>query len=144
MPSAAATVRGGKGRRKAAENLEPSSCQNKDTPDDANDSDAGILALYTDTPAADSGSSRRSGSQSGAEERVVGEKPATTASSKKAGGETLRTSDRKKAASGGQAAQGVAELDKSKRISGQGMPRQPKTPRSRRYFSTRAISTPQV
>jgi hypothetical protein len=39
------------------------------------------------------------------------------------------------------------ELDLSKRISGQGMPRQtqqPRTPRNKRFFGIRAISTPQV
>ena len=35
------------------------------------------------------------------------------------------------------------DLDKSKRVSGQGMPR-PKTPKSKKYHNIRAISTPQV
>lgn len=36
------------------------------------------------------------------------------------------------------------ELNKSKRISGQGMPRQFKTPKTRRFHQLRAVSTPQV
>merc|ERR1711936_1089445 len=35
------------------------------------------------------------------------------------------------------------ELDKSKRVSGQGMPR-PMTPKSKKFHNIRAISTPQV
>jgi len=36
------------------------------------------------------------------------------------------------------------EANKSKRISGQGMPRRPKTPKARKHHQLRAVSTPQV
>ncbi len=41
---------------------------------------------------------------------------------------------------------GVTDLDSSKRLSGQGMPRQTqyRTPRARKNFGIRAVSTPQV
>jgi len=44
----------------------------------------------------------------------------------------------------GDSASGEAEVNKSKRISGKGMPRQVKTPKTREFHNRRAVSTPQV